>query len=89
MPRRGTGPSVRDPELYEKLRDKGDSKEKAARIANAAASRGRSKVGSKGGKSPSYEDWTVKELRERAADLDISGRSSMTKNKLINAIRNH
>jgi hypothetical protein len=89
MPRRGTGSSVKDPELYEKLRDKGDSKEKAARIANAAASRGRNKVGRKGGKSPSYDDWTVKELRDKAAELDISGRSSMTKDKLIKAIRNH
>lgn len=89
MPRRQPGPSVKDPELYEKLRDEGDSKEKAARIANAAASRGRGKVGRKGGKSPSYEDWTVKELRERAAELDISGRSSMTKDKLVKALRNH
>ena len=29
--------SLKDPELYEKLRDEGDSKEKAARISNAAA----------------------------------------------------
>lgn len=31
------GPSVKDDELYEELRDDGASKEKAARIANAAA----------------------------------------------------
>jgi len=27
------GPSVKDPELYEELRDEGNSKEKSARIA--------------------------------------------------------
>ena len=31
------GPSVKDDELYETLREEGDSKEKAARIANAKA----------------------------------------------------
>ncbi len=39
------GPSVKDPELYEELRDDGASKEKAARIANAAANSSRSAVG--------------------------------------------
>ena len=42
MPERDPGPSVKDDELYEKLRDAGNSQEKSARIANAAASRGRS-----------------------------------------------
>jgi len=37
MPRRDPGPSVKDKEMYEALRDDGASKEKAARIANAAA----------------------------------------------------
>ena len=35
------GPSVKDKELYESLRDEGNSKEKSARIANAAAAQGR------------------------------------------------
>lgn len=83
------GPSVKDPELYETLRDEGNSKEKAARIANAAANTSRSEVGRKGGESGSYEDWTVDDLRERAAELDIEGRSSMTKAGLIDALRNH
>lgn len=38
------GPSVLDPETYEALREEGASKEKAARIANASATRGRSAV---------------------------------------------
>ena len=60
------GPSVKDPDVYEALRDDGASKEKAARIANAAANSSRSKVGKKGGKSGSYGDWTRDELYQRA-----------------------
>jgi hypothetical protein len=41
---------------------------KAAGIANAAAARGRSSVGKKGGKSGSYEDWMVDDLRKRAKE---------------------
>lgn len=83
------GPSVKDDELYEELRGDGASKEKAARIANAAAAEGRSTVGERGGEATDYDDRTVEELRERAAELDIEGRSSMTKSELIDALRNH
>ena len=89
MPQKDHGPSVKDPELYEKLRDQGESKEKAARIANEAAREGRSKVGERGGKSPSYEDWTVEELRERASEIGIEGYSDMRKDELIDELRNH
>ena len=89
MPKRKPGPSVKDPELYEKLRDEGDSKEKAARIANAAAGSSRSSVGRKGGKSGDYDDWTVDELRKRAAEIGIDGRSSMRKAELVRALRLH
>ena len=63
--KKSPGPSVKDPELYEKLRREGNSKEKSARIANAAADEGRSKVGKRGGEAGDYEDRTVKELRAR------------------------
>lgn len=89
MPQRDPGPSVKDDELYEKLRNEGNSKEKAARIANAAANRGRSSVGASGGHAPAYEKWTVDELRGRAAELDIEGRSTMNKDALIEALRSH
>jgi len=75
--------------LYEALRDEGNSKEKSARIANAASNTSRSKVGRKGGKSGSYDDWTKSELVKRARELDISGRSSMSKGELVEALRNH
>lgn len=90
MPRRrGPGPSVKDKELYETLRDEGNSKEKSARIANAAAASSRKEVGRRGGTSEAYEEWTKDELVKRARDLNISGRSSMSKADLIDALRNH
>lgn len=87
--RKKPGPSVKDDELYEKLRDEGNSKEKSARIANAADNTSRSTVGRKGGSSPSYDEWTVAELRERAGEIGIEGRSSMKKAELVEALRNH
>ncbi|TPG12507.1 DUF7218 family protein [Pedococcus bigeumensis] len=89
MPKRNPGPSVKDPEMYEALRDDGASKEKAARIANAAANTSRSTVGRKGGHSGDYDDWTKDDLLRRARDIGIKGRSSMSKAELIRALRNH
>ena len=81
--------SLKDPELYEKLRDDGASKEKAARISNAAANRGRSAVGRKGGTSGDYDDWTVEELKKRAKEIGLTGYSGKRKAELISALRNH
>jgi len=81
--------SLKDPELYEELRKEGASKEKAARISNAAASQGRSAVGRKGGRHGDYENWTVEQLRKRAKELGITGYSGKRKAELISALRNH
>lgn len=81
------GSQIKDDALYEKLRDDGESKEKAARIANAKA--GGTNVSKKGGKSGSYEDWSADDLRDRAKELDIVGRSKMSKDVLVEALRNH
>ncbi len=87
-PQGSESPSIKDPELYEALLDDGASKQKAARISNAAAKRGRSSVGHKGGKADSYEDWTVPQLRGRAKEIGLKGYSAKKKSELISALRN-
>lgn len=90
MPKEGKGdPRIKDEEMYERLREEGESKEKAARIANAAANKGRSKVGEKGGHSGKYEKWTVDELQDKAKEVGIEHRSDMNKSELIDALRHH
>ena len=76
-------PRIKDEEKYRALRDKGYSKEKSARIANTPDS------GKKGGKAKPYEEWTKDQLYEKAKKVGIDGRSKMTKNQLMNALRNH
>jgi hypothetical protein len=86
--KKSPGPSVKDPEVYEKVRESGASKQKAARIANAAANTSRSAVGKKGGSSPSYDDWKRSDLDKQAKKVGIKGRSKMKKDELIKALRN-
>ena len=81
-------PTIKNEKLYEDLRKEGNSKQKSARIANAAAARGKSTVGRKGGKSGSFDDWTVTDLKKRAKELGLSGYSNLSKDKLISKIRN-
>jgi len=76
------GKSIKDDEKYEALREEGYSKSKSAAIANAGDS-----ASEKGGSQPPYEDWTKDELYDRAQELDIEGRSDMTKDELIKALR--
>nr|WP_306117808.1 MULTISPECIES: Rho termination factor [unclassified Roseitalea] len=88
MPGKDHGPTVKQDEVYQKLREKGASKEKAARIANAQANPSR-KPSKKGGKSDAYEEWTRDDLYERAREIGIEGRSEMSRDELIDALRNH
>lgn len=76
------GPSIQDDERYEALRDTGMSKEKAARIANTPAD----EMEKRGGPG-SYEDWTKEQLYAKAREVEIEGRSSMSKRQLIGALR--
>ncbi|TQL47685.1 hypothetical protein FB562_0751 [Homoserinimonas aerilata] len=79
---------LKKPEMYEELRDDGMSKQKAARISNAAAKEGASAVGRRGGEAGSYDDWTVPRLREKAKDIGLHGYSKWKKSKLIDELRN-
>jgi hypothetical protein len=85
MPTKSHGPSIKDPKQYERLREKGESKEKAARIANTS----RSSAAKKGGRSGSYDDWSKQDLQKRASEIGIEGRSKMSKGELVKALRNH
>ena len=84
MPGKDPGPSIKDKEQYESLRDEGMSKEKAARIANSGK-----EASKKGGSNPPYEEWTKDELYDKAQEVGIEGRSDMDKSELISALRNH
>lgn len=75
-------PQLKNEKQYEALVEKGVSKKKAARIANTPDS------GKKGGKAKKYEDRTKKELYEKAREVGIEGRSTMSKEELIHALRN-
>lgn len=85
MPRKHHGPTIKDPEQYERLRHTGMSKEKAARIANVP----REQAARKGGQAPAYEEWTKHDLYEKAREVGIDGRSDMSKRELIRALRHH
>ncbi|MEL6549347.1 MAG: Rho termination factor N-terminal domain-containing protein [Pseudomonadota bacterium] len=81
-----TRASIKDEDTYDALRSDGYSKESAARIANAQANDNMA-PSKKGGKASPYEDWTRDALYARAQELDIEGRSDMTKAELIDALR--
>jgi Rho termination factor, N-terminal domain len=89
MPGEEHGPSIKDPEQYDALRREGMRKEKAARISNESAASTRSRVGTRGGQAANYEDRTKDELLSRAREIGIEHRSEMTKEELIEALRNH
>ncbi len=73
--------SIKDEDAYEAMRDDGYSKEAAARIANAQASDDINHA------SKSYEDRSKADLYDLAQERGIDGRSDMTKDDLIAALR--
>ena len=75
------GAQIKDDKLYEDLRKEGNSKEKAARIANAKAGH------SLDHDSTHFENRTKDELYDEAQKIGVEGRSDMTKKELIDAIR--
>lgn len=77
------GPSIKNDDQYEALRRQGMSTSKAAAIANSPG------ASERGGSASPYEEWTKDELYQRAQELDIEGRSDMTKGELIEALRNN
>jgi hypothetical protein len=76
------GPQIKDDKLYEDLRKQGESKEKAARIANAKA------AGTLDHRSDKLEERTRDDLYEEAQEIGIEGRSKMKKAALVEALRN-
>ena len=77
------GSQIKDDSLYEELRKQGNSKEKAARIANAKAN------GSLDHRSTHLEDRSKADLMKEAREIGIAGRSKMDKAALAKAIRDH
>ncbi|MEX0661905.1 MAG: Rho termination factor N-terminal domain-containing protein [Balneolaceae bacterium] len=82
MPDENRMNQIKNEDQYEALRDKGMSKEKAARIANSDNE-------GKGGKNKKYEKWTKSELYDKASEVGIEGHSKMNKEELIDSLRNH
>ncbi len=75
------GPQIKDDKLYDDLRARGESKEKAARIANAKA------AGTLDNKGTTLESRSKQDLYDEAKTIGIDGRSTMTKADLVKAIR--
>lgn len=91
--------SDKDERQYEHVKqselDDGTSEERAEEIAARTVNKQRRKEGRTASRSTSgtgnpntrLEERTVDELRNRAAELGIEGRSEMSKDELVSAIR--
>lgn len=83
--------------VKEGARKRGRSEDRAEEIAARTVNKqrreeGRTQSGRKitsgtGNPNRSLEERTVQELRNRAAELDVEGRSRMSKDELVRAIR--
>jgi hypothetical protein len=83
------GPSVKDAKVYEEVREQGGRSRRHLGSPTRPRRAARSSVGNKGGKSGSYDDWKVDDLRKRAKELGLSGYSGKKKSELISMLRNH
>lgn len=93
--------SDKDERMYRKIKksakERGRSEDRAEEIAARTVNKHRQDEGrtarrttsGTGNPNTALEDRTVRELRNRASELDIDGRSSMTKAELVRAIRRH
>ncbi len=93
--------SDNDERQYDEIRKSARERGRSAARAKEIAARTVNKRRREEGRTPSHrssgtgnphaplEDRTVTELRNRAADLHIKGRSSMRKAELVRAIRHH
>lgn len=91
--------SDKDERQYEHVRDseleRGRSQDRAKEVAARTVNRQRREEGrtpnrttqGTGNPNTSYEDRTVRELRNLASERDIEGRSRMNKAQLIDALR--
>jgi hypothetical protein len=77
--------------IYEQLRDAGLSKKKSVRVAKIlgrpATKPATKKATKRAGAHPSYEKWKVADLRNKAKQAGVPGRSTMTKKQLVKALR--
>jgi len=83
--------------VKESARKRGRSEDRAEEIAARTVNKqrreeGRTQSGRKttsgtGNPNRSLEERTVQELRNRAAEIDVEGRSRMSKDELVRAIR--
>ena len=96
MPRAWTSKDERKYEhIKESQQERGASTRRAKQIAALTVNKARREEGrtpnkttqGTGNPNRSLEERTVQELRNRAADLNINGRSRMNKGQLIDAIR--
>lgn len=79
--------TVKDKALYKRLRNLGVSVKESTRVANASARTSRKKTSQHGAAATSYADWKVPQLRRRAKQVGIKGRSTMNKKQLVKALR--
>lgn len=81
--------------IKEQKMESGASEERAEEIAARTVNKRRREEGrtentttqGTGNPNSSLESRTVEELRNRASELDVEGRSSMSKDELVSAIR--